>query len=104
MVEAPIDEEEEYIDEERYTTVTVEAVNVDRDGMHKPSARADEQKAEKAARDKKEQEEQAEKAEEGSEKRTKEWPKKKKKKFRYESKDDRRATVRKERAKNAAKR
>ena len=34
--EAPIDLEEEYIDEDRYTTVTVEAVNVDRDGLHKP--------------------------------------------------------------------
>ncbi|KAK4137696.1 hypothetical protein BT67DRAFT_396429, partial [Trichocladium antarcticum] len=32
----PIDMEEEYIDEDKYTTVTVEAVNVDRDGLHKP--------------------------------------------------------------------
>ncbi|KAI0024376.1 nucleolar protein 12-domain-containing protein [Xylariomycetidae sp. FL0641] len=29
----PVDHEEEYIDEERYTTVTVESVNVSRDGL-----------------------------------------------------------------------
>lgn len=34
-MEAAVDHEEEYVDEDRFTTVTVEAVDVSRDGLHK---------------------------------------------------------------------
>ena len=34
-MEAGVDHEEEYVDEDRFTTVTVEAVDVSRDGLHK---------------------------------------------------------------------
>jgi ribosomal RNA-processing protein 17 len=93
--EAPIDMEEEYIDEDRCTTVTVEAVSVDRDGLHKPGVAsgdgADDESAEKNLK-------QEESTENGSGKK-KEWPKKKKKSFRYETKEERRITQRKEKAK-----
>ena len=86
----PVDREEEYVDEDRYTTVTVEAVNVDRDGLHNSKAESDERKA---ARSKA-----AEVVTDQPEKEAKERPKKKKK-FRYESKADRRVTERKQQAK-----
>lgn len=96
-VEAPIDLEEEYIDEDRYTTVTVEAVSVDRDGLHKPLPEPESDPEEDAAKlDKQE----GERTEEMSKRQaTKEKPKKKKKPFRYESKFDRQLTERKQRAK-----
>jgi ribosomal RNA-processing protein 17 len=94
--EAPIDMEEEYIDEDRYTTVTVEAVSVDRDGLHKPGvASGDGADAGSAGKDLK----QEDSTENGSGKK-KEWPKKKKKSFRYETKEERWITQRKEKAKN----
>lgn len=31
----PVDHEDEYVDDDRFTTVTVEAVDVSKDGMHK---------------------------------------------------------------------
>ncbi|KAK4157206.1 nucleolar protein 12-domain-containing protein [Chaetomidium leptoderma] len=93
--EAPIDMEEEYIDEDKYTTVTVEAVNVDRDGLHKP-------KLEKPSKDEGPEEGgDAEKEEnEGGGKRSK-YPIKKKKKFRYENKFERNVEARKQRAKRS---
>ncbi len=94
--EAPIDMEEEYIDEDRYTTVTVEAVSVDREGLHKPATAEDiEEKAAKHAARLEDEE-----AKKESEKK-KEWPKKKKKTFHYETKDERRITERKQRAKRS---
>ena len=94
--EAPIDMEEEYIDEDRYTTVTVEAVSVDRDGLHKPGATsADGVDGESAGKDTKQEDD----TDKGSGKK-KEWPKKKKKSFRYETKEERRITQRREKAKN----
>ncbi|KAK0652223.1 nucleolar protein 12-domain-containing protein [Cercophora newfieldiana] len=91
--EAPIDMEEEYIDEDRYTTVTVEAVSVDRDGLHKPGADSgDGADAESAVKDTKQHDD----TESGSKK--KEWPKKKKS-FRYETKFERKITERKQKAK-----
>ena len=98
--EAPIDMEEEYIDEDRYTTVTVEAVNVDREGLHRPGEELDRQ-AEKDALTASKTKEAEEKA--ASEKK-KEWPKKKKKVFRYEDKHDRKVAERKQKAKNKGKR
>ncbi|KAK0754538.1 nucleolar protein 12-domain-containing protein [Schizothecium vesticola] len=93
--EAPLDMEEEYIDEDRYTTVTVEAVNVDREGLHRPGEELDREAARVAltASKTKEAEEKA-----LSEKK-KEWPKKKKKVFRYEDKHERKIAERKQKAK-----
>ncbi|KAK3997493.1 nucleolar protein 12-domain-containing protein [Cladorrhinum sp. PSN332] len=86
----PLDLEEEYIDEDKYTTVTVEAVSVDRDGLHKPKIESSDDESD------------AEKKEEGKEdandKKVKR-PKDKKRKFRYETKFDRDLTARKQKAK-----
>ncbi|OIW30348.1 hypothetical protein CONLIGDRAFT_644349 [Coniochaeta ligniaria NRRL 30616] len=93
----PVDLEEEYIDEDRYTTVTIEAVNVDKDGMHKPDAEDDDD-------DKDGEGKNVEGAKSGSapEKTKKEWPKKpKKKKFRYGTKIERKLTEVKRKVKAA---
>lgn len=93
MPEAPIDLEEEYIDEDKYTTVTVEAVNVDRDGLHKPEL----EKSEDEGSGQEDDKQKVQKNDEGS-KRPKD-PKKKKKKFRYENKFERAVEARKQRSK-----
>ncbi|KAK3297457.1 nucleolar protein 12-domain-containing protein [Chaetomium fimeti] len=90
--EAPIDLEEEYIDEDKYTTVTVEAVSIDRDGLHKPEL-------EKPSEDAEPEQEVA-----GEQEDLKKAPKRqkdptKKKKFRYENKFDRAVEARKQRSK-----
>ncbi|KAK1760460.1 nucleolar protein 12-domain-containing protein [Echria macrotheca] len=93
--EPPIDMEEEYIDEDRYTTVTVEAVNVDRDGLHKPVAEKDGD----AESDGSTPDETAESRKEAPEQKgLKDRPKKKKKSFRYESKLERKLEERKQKA------
>ncbi|KAL6709680.1 hypothetical protein ACN47E_001108 [Coniothyrium glycines] len=95
---APLDQEDEYVDEDKYTTVTIESVGITKAGFLKPGdkdeAEGDADAKEKAAE------------EEKKEKRvwTKEWPKnnkpkKKKVKFRYETKAERKA----ERMKQGAK-
>lgn len=95
----PIDHEEEYIDEDKYTTVTIEEVDVDKDGIHTKSeeekaAEAKKRAAEAAA--KKAQDEAANKL-----KQRKQWPKKEKKApFRYESKIERKLGREKLRNKN----
>ncbi|QYT05927.1 hypothetical protein H0G86_012800 [Trichoderma simmonsii] len=89
-----VDHEEEYIDEDRYTTVTVESVSISRDGLERP-----EKPQEKTEGD---QEQETEKADQDKPK-AKEWPKKKKQKFRYESKFDRQLTERRQKAKSKAK-
>ncbi|KAK4164923.1 nucleolar protein 12-domain-containing protein [Cladorrhinum sp. PSN259] len=88
--EAPLlDLEVEYIDEDKYTTVTVEAVSVDRDGLHKPKIESSDNESD--ARKKEDPKEEADK----KAKR----PKEKKKKFRYETKFDRVLSERKQKAK-----
>ncbi|EFY97598.1 nucleolar protein 12 [Metarhizium robertsii] len=95
-----IDHEEEYIDEDRYTTVKVESVSVSRDGLSRPDEIDDE--AEEEARRKREE---AEKKEaEAKDKKKPSWQKKKKKKFRYESKIERQLTDRKQKAKSKSRR
>lgn len=98
-----VDDEEEYIDEDRYTTVTVETVDVSRDGLNKPLTCEEEEKAETEKRRKYEEaaaEEEAAKAKKGDF-----GPKKKKKKkFRYETKLERQLSDRKQKAKNIKKR
>ncbi|KAI0119217.1 nucleolar protein 12-domain-containing protein [Daldinia grandis] len=87
----PIDHEEEYIDEERYTTVTIESVSVSKDGLSstKPEDSSEEDQ-ETAKQD-------SEHAPLGSKEKARP-PKKKKQKFRYESKTDRQLTQRKQKA------
>lgn len=86
----PVDHEEEYIDEDLYTTVKIEAVSIDRDGLHNKAELEEDAEDEVAA-------EKRRKAEaEAKEKKSKhDHPTKKKRKFKYESKFDRQATNRK---------
>ncbi|KAI1647270.1 nucleolar protein 12-domain-containing protein [Daldinia loculata] len=87
----PVDHEEEYIDEERYTTVTIESVSVSKDGLSstKPEDSGEEDQ-ETAKQD-------SEHAPPGSKEKARP-PKKKKPKFRYESKADRQLNQRKQKA------
>ncbi|KAF2832089.1 hypothetical protein CC86DRAFT_442480 [Ophiobolus disseminans] len=113
----PINQEDEYIDEDKYTTVTIESVGISRAGFLKPDDTdpdADAHAAKRAAAEAEAEEDLvADKTKGGHEVKrdangkriwTKErpkteWPKKKKKKFRYESKADRKVTRMKEGAK-----
>ncbi|KAJ3458656.1 hypothetical protein FSOLCH5_010570 [Fusarium solani] len=88
-----VDHEEEYIDEDRYTTVTVESVSVTRDGLHKPKVDESEDEDDN-------KEEAKDTPDSKAAKSRQEKPKKKKKKFRYESKFDRELTSIKHRIKN----
>lgn len=79
-----IDHEAEYIDEDRYTTVTVETVEVSKDGLH-AAGEEDEEQAGKAHTPRNDSKDGSELA-----KPKKAYPPKvRKKKFRYESKGDR---------------
>jgi ribosomal RNA-processing protein 17 len=95
---APVDLEEEYIDEDRYTTVTIESVTVDRDGLHKPEPEPEKEDGEGEGEDGEDGEKTSAGTDEASSKPRKEWPKKKKK-FRYETKFERQLTERKRKAK-----
>ncbi|KAJ2985681.1 hypothetical protein NUW58_g5401 [Xylaria curta] len=89
-----IDHEEEYIDEDRFTTVTVESVNVSKDGL--TSSRPDDESPD-------EEEHVAENTQARPEKRNdkdRHATKKKKQKFRYETKLERQITNIKQKAKN----
>lgn len=88
-----IDQEEEYVDEDKYTTVTIETVGISKHGFEKKGGEADEGEGENAGGDR-------ESGEEGDGSKKRVWtkekpksdrPKKKKQKFRYESKADRKA-------------
>jgi ribosomal RNA-processing protein 17 len=114
----PINQEDEYVDEDKYTTVTIESVNISRDGFSK-AGEEDEQAAADAAKKaaaeaEKEKDNEPVVGKDGKieikrdangkriwtkERPKTEWPKKKKKKFRYESKADRKVTRYKEGAK-----
>ncbi|GAW12644.1 hypothetical protein ANO14919_020140 [Xylariales sp. No.14919] len=89
-----IDHEEEYIDEDRYTTVTVESVNVSRDGLTSSRPNEDESADEENI---------DQNSQEGPEKRSdkkQNTTKKKKQKFRYETRLERQITNVKQKAKN----
>ena len=97
-----IDHEEEYIDEGKHTTVTVEAVEITRNGFETVPSAKDENEDEEEGEGGKGSEGKGEDREgQGKRKWTKEkpkTPKKKKKKFRYESKAERKVTRMKETA------
>jgi ribosomal RNA-processing protein 17 len=87
-----VDHEEEYIDEDKYTTVTVEELDVSKEGLLRV---ADEDESEDTL--------EAEVKPVEEEKKGKQWPKKpRKKKFRYESKAERKVTRGKQKAGNRA--
>jgi len=106
-----IDHEAEYEDEDRLTTVTIEAVDVTREGFQKiadaeldGSDEEDKPEAEEApATNGSTGEGKPAKGKRIWTKERPEGPKKKKKKFRYESKAERKLTRYKERSKNKAK-
>ena len=106
-----IDHEAEYIDENKHTTITIEAVDVSKEGLHRVAGEAEGDaeylsdtvqengKLEDPSR------EETSTAQTGKRKWTKErppGPKKRKKKFHYESKADRKVTRRKEKSRNKA--
>ncbi|KAH7189158.1 nucleolar protein 12-domain-containing protein [Fusarium flagelliforme] len=82
-----VDHEEEYIDEDRYTTVKVESVSVTRDGFQKPQFDSEDKGEDKKVEETKD-----------DEKKARREPKKKKKKFRYDTKFERQLADRKVRA------
>jgi ribosomal RNA-processing protein 17 len=94
-----IDHEAEYIDEDRYTTVTVEAVDVSKEGLHKVMEDGDIEENENYRNPKI----LARTAEMKTGASRKTWPKKTRKKFRYESKAERKVTRGKQKAGNKVK-
>ncbi|KAI0977341.1 nucleolar protein 12-domain-containing protein [Xylaria arbuscula] len=90
-----IDHEEEYIDEDRYTTVTVESVNVSKDGL--TSSRPDE---EESADEEQNVDKNTRPEPEKRGGRNRDTTKKKKHKFRYETKLERQITNIKQKVKN----
>jgi ribosomal RNA-processing protein 17 len=99
-----VNREDEYVDEDKYTTVTVEAVGISREGFVEPrqDAGSDEEGDVAVKRKKTNESEEAKpqkRAEQGRKVKEKR-PKRKKKKFTYESKVDRKVTRMKERSKN----
>ncbi|KAI0430843.1 nucleolar protein 12-domain-containing protein [Xylaria sp. FL1042] len=90
-----IDHEEEYVDEDRYTMVTVESVNVSKDGL--TSSRPDE---EESADEEEDRDKSVEAQPEKRRDKNRDTTKKKKQKFRYETKLERQITNIKQKAKN----
>ncbi|KAL3463151.1 nucleolar protein 12-domain-containing protein [Aspergillus heterothallicus] len=93
----PVDYEAEYIDEDKYTTVTVEEIDPSKGGF----LQADEDSAdERSEKPNVAEEVMSEQKPEKTRKNSETKPKKKKKKFRYESKEERKVTRMKERQSN----
>jgi len=91
----PVNHEAEYIDEDRYTTVTVEAVDVTKEGLHKIAEDGDTEERDDS-RDSKIRADSTE-LKTGANKKV--WPRKtRKKRFRYESKAERKITRGKQKA------
>lgn len=95
-----MDYEAEYIDEDKYTTVTVEEMDASREGLLRSQEHSsdEEQGEEKPTSEANSKPKPVEKTKKASDK-----PKKKKKKFRYESKAERQLTRKKERLSNSRK-
>jgi ribosomal RNA-processing protein 17 len=84
----PINQEDEYVDEDKYTTVTVETVGINRTGFSRPGEEAEELRKEREAREEAEKEDKKKRVW-TKEKPKSDRPKKKKVKFRYETKAER---------------
>ncbi|KAL6716204.1 hypothetical protein ACLMJK_005770 [Lecanora helva] len=110
IAEETVDYEDEYVDEDRFTTVTVEAVDVSKDGLHK-AKQEEEEESDRTSMDRPPEGSREalskQKAEDRSVKREEKEPlkkpKKKKKKFHYEGKAERKITRLKEKSRNRAK-
>lgn len=103
-----VDCEEEYVDEDRFTTVTVEAVDVSRDGLCKVAKEDEDSEDPNGSRldDTASTMKGTSKAQNGKPGRAKERPgitRTKKKKFRYETKAERKVTRYKEKLGNKTK-
>lgn len=107
----PIDHEAEYIDEDKYTTVRVEAMDVTREGLFKAQQSAEEDGEQNADAPEENGQQTADISEEPTSEKKRTWTKdkpkdgahkikKKKRNFRYESKAERKVTRSKERSKN----
>lgn len=102
-MEEELDREEEYVDEDRFTTVTVEAVDVSRDGLHKVIQKQNSENPDDIELSNIPSTNGAKEAQNGRLRRAKEQlggVKKKKKKFKYETKAERKVTRYKERSGN----
>ncbi|KAG9229443.1 putative ribosomal RNA-processing protein 17 [Amylocarpus encephaloides] len=85
----PVDHEEEYVDEDKYTVVTVEEVDISKAGISKIAGQDSEE------------DEEVPKLVDAEEKNKKVWPKKpRKQKFRYETKTERKLSRAKQKAGN----
>jgi ribosomal RNA-processing protein 17 len=82
----PIDITQEYIDEDRYTSVAIEAVNIDREGVHKAANDSDQEQETDEPESGESRKSNADEANKSAKKRP---MKKRKKKFRYETKYER---------------
>ena len=111
IAEEAVDHEDEYIDDDRFTTVTIEAVDVSKDGLHKVKQNEG-QDSDATDVDKPQQGSNRGAKSHGTEATSAKRPRsnrppkevdKKKKKFRYESKAERKATRFKEKSGNKAK-
>lgn len=92
---APVDYEEEYIDEDKYTTVTVEEMGLSKEELHKQYKSSDDENNNEKHKEKVEVPQKPKVPKKYGSKSGA--PKKKKKQFRYESKEERKITRRKER-------
>jgi ribosomal RNA-processing protein 17 len=92
---APVDYEEEYIDEDKYTTVTVEEMGISKDVLHKQEDKSFDDDDDKKHKEREEAPQKPKAVKKYGSKSGA--PKKKKKQFRYESKEERKVTRRKER-------
>lgn len=105
----PVDHEEEYIDEDKYTTVTVEEIDISRNGLTKLKAPGEEEEETTSTvvkpEEKSEKSSTKSKTRRGTRAGGKEKPnkvkRKKKRDFRYESKADRKMNHLKVRAKKS---
>ncbi|QSZ29824.1 hypothetical protein DSL72_004342 [Monilinia vaccinii-corymbosi] len=89
-VQEVVDHEEEYIDEDKYTTVTVEGIEISKEGIKKTADEGDSDNDTKEAKGRFTKQE---------EKVKKVWPKKpRKKKFTYETKAERKMTRQKQKS------
>ena len=93
-----MDYEAEYIDEDKYTTVTVEEMDPSREGLLRSAGNESDDEEEEQTETKPAPDTKSTAAGEKTKKKTDNKPKKKKKKFRYESKEERKLTRVKERA------
>jgi len=95
----PIDHEDEYLDDDKYTTVTVEAVDIGREGF-RDVGQGGESVGKGAAEAGKNKGDDGKKRTCTKEKPTTDRPKKKRQKFRYENKAERKVTRALEGSKN----